>query len=235
MNAEKILPRSSVLRKREASLDGAVRRLVSLSAAIRARWPVGRHRHGVAWRSSTSRLAVVFGWQDDRFLNNAVLGAAGRRFDSPDGSRRAARFPIACSPMTTSRRDFARLKRRVKGQGREWVRWGDTGPTASRVPARHLGYLAARAAGVDVLSGVVREQSADVREDICPPLRHSTGAGALDASVESADCGERQHPVKAAIVVRNMGKADIITITSKKKSDNPSAFLTTAWCSHKRM
>ncbi len=43
---------------------------------------------------------------------------------------------------------FARLKRRVKGQGREWVRWGDTGPYGLTRAARHLGYLRARAAGV---------------------------------------------------------------------------------------
>jgi hypothetical protein len=83
---------------------------------------------------------IVFAWQDEQFLNNAVLGL-------PAGDALAEWLATSCEypnrmlPYDDFKTRFARLKRRVKGQGREWVRWGDTGPYGLTRAARHLGYL----------------------------------------------------------------------------------------------
>jgi hypothetical protein len=82
---------------------------------------------------------VVFAWQDDQYLNNAVLGL-------PAGDALAQWLATTCEypnrmlPYDDVGTRFKKLKRRLKGHGREHVRWGDTGPYGLTSAARHLGY-----------------------------------------------------------------------------------------------
>ena len=82
---------------------------------------------------------VVFAWQDDHFLNNAVLGL-------PPGDALAEWLANSCEhpnrmlPYDDLGTRLTKLKRRLKGLGRESVRWGDTGPYGLTSAARHLGY-----------------------------------------------------------------------------------------------
>ncbi len=83
---------------------------------------------------------VVFAWQDDQYLNNAVLGL-------PAGDALAkwmadsCRHPNRWLPYDDVKTRLHKLKRWVKGRGREYVRWGNTGPYGLTSAARHLGYL----------------------------------------------------------------------------------------------
>lgn len=82
---------------------------------------------------------VVFAWQDERYLNNAVLGL-------PPGDALAKWLASSCEhpnrmlPYDDLRTRLMKVKRRLKGTGREHVRWGDTGPYGLTNAARHLGY-----------------------------------------------------------------------------------------------
>jgi hypothetical protein len=83
---------------------------------------------------------IVFAWQDDHYLNNAVLGLpAGDPM--AEWLARSCERPNQMLPYDNLRRRLAKLKRRVKGQGREWVRWGDTGPYGLTSAARHFRYI----------------------------------------------------------------------------------------------
>ncbi len=83
---------------------------------------------------------VVFAWQDERYLNNAVLGL-------PAGDPLAKWLATCCEhpnrilPYDDLQARFKKLKRWLKGQGREHVRWGDTGPYGLTRAARYLGYV----------------------------------------------------------------------------------------------
>jgi hypothetical protein len=82
---------------------------------------------------------VVFAWQDHLHLNNAVLGL-------PAGDALAEWLANCCEhpnrilPYDDIGMRLKKLKRRFRGQGRESVRWGDTGPYGLTRAARHLGY-----------------------------------------------------------------------------------------------
>jgi Glycosyltransferase sugar-binding region containing DXD motif len=83
---------------------------------------------------------VVFAWQDDQYLNNAVLGL-------PAGDALAKWLASACEhpnrmlPYDDFDTRLRKVTRWLKGRGREYVRWGDTGPYGLTSAARHLGYL----------------------------------------------------------------------------------------------
>ena len=83
---------------------------------------------------------IVFAWQDAEHLNNAVLGLpAGDPL--AEWLARSCERPNTMLPYDDLNRRLAKIKRRLKGQGREAVRWGDTGPYGLTSAARHLGYL----------------------------------------------------------------------------------------------
>src|SRR5262249_39979268 len=72
-------------------------------------------------------------------LNNAVLGL-------PPGDALAEWLANLCEhpnrilPYNDLGMRLMKWKRRLKGFGREYVRWGDTGPYGLTRAARHLGY-----------------------------------------------------------------------------------------------
>lgn len=81
---------------------------------------------------------IVFAWQDAEHLNNAVLGLPARD-PLAEWLARSCERPNEMLPYDDFQRRFAKLKRRLKGQGREAVRWGDTGPYGLTRAAQHLG------------------------------------------------------------------------------------------------
>jgi hypothetical protein len=83
---------------------------------------------------------IVFAWQDEEHRNNAVLGLPARD-PLAEWLARACERPNMMLPYDNLSRRFAKLKRWLKGQGHEAVRWGDTGPYGLTNAARHLGYL----------------------------------------------------------------------------------------------
>jgi hypothetical protein len=80
----------------------------------------------------------VFAWQDAQHVNNAVLGL-------PKGDALAkwmadsCRYPNRVLPYDDMKTRLHKMKRWVKGRGREYVRWGNTGPYGLTAAARHLG------------------------------------------------------------------------------------------------
>jgi len=83
---------------------------------------------------------VVFAWQDEEHLNNAVLGLPARD-PLAEWLARSCESPNRMLPYDDWSRRLAKLKRWVKGQGREAVRWGDTGPYGLTSAAQYLGYI----------------------------------------------------------------------------------------------
>jgi len=82
---------------------------------------------------------IVFAWQDEENLNNAVLGLPARD-PLAEWLANSCERPNRILPYDDLGMRLAKLKRRFKGQGRESVRWGDTGPYGLTRAARHLGY-----------------------------------------------------------------------------------------------
>ena len=82
---------------------------------------------------------VVFAWQDDRHLNNAVLGL-------PAGDALAKWLATCCEqpnrmlPYDDLSARLLKMKRWLRGRGREDIRWGETGPYGLTGAARHLDY-----------------------------------------------------------------------------------------------
>ncbi len=82
---------------------------------------------------------VVFAWQDEHLLNNAVLGL-------PAGDALAKWLATCCEqpnrmlPYDDLGARLVKVKRWLRGRGREHIRWGETGPHALTGAARHLGY-----------------------------------------------------------------------------------------------
>lgn len=122
------------------------------SFAIFADWFRYRllHEHGGLW-VDTDMVCLkpfdhgcdeVFAWQDERVINNAVLGL-------PRGHRLAAWMSECCerpnrmlpydSPKTR-RRKLLRMLR--PGRRGTLIKWGETGPEGLTQAARHLGYSA---------------------------------------------------------------------------------------------
>lgn len=83
---------------------------------------------------------IVCAWQDEQWINNAVLAL-------PAGDALAkwmadsCRYPNRWLPYDNAKARFHKAKRWVKGRGREYVRWGNTGPYGLTAAARHLGYM----------------------------------------------------------------------------------------------
>ena len=138
MNAAEILPRSSLfLHRRRQSVahfaDWFRYRLLFARGGLWADTDM------VCLQPFDYPSPVVFAWQDDRHLNNAVLGLpAGDAL--AEWLANACEFPNRILPYDSFRMRLMKLKRRFKGMGRESVRWGDTGPYGLTRAARHLGY-----------------------------------------------------------------------------------------------
>jgi hypothetical protein len=84
---------------------------------------------------------VIFGWEDARYLNTAVLGL-------PAGHSLAAWMADACAEPNRlhpydgiGRRVRKLLRRHLQGDRRDNVRWGEYGPKGITHAARHLGLL----------------------------------------------------------------------------------------------
>lgn len=85
--------------------------------------------------------AEIFGWEDERCVNNAILGL-------PAGHALARWLAGCCEspnrilPYDNWRLRLRKLRRRhLQGDRRERVRWGELGPKGLTAAARHLGYL----------------------------------------------------------------------------------------------
>jgi hypothetical protein len=85
--------------------------------------------------------AEIFAWENDHWLNNAVLGL-------PAGDALAEWMAMSCEnpnrilPYDPLRTKLRKWKRRyLQGNRRERVRWGEYGPKGLTRAARHLGYL----------------------------------------------------------------------------------------------
>jgi hypothetical protein len=138
IDAAEILPRTALFRHRRTQ-----------SFALFADW--FRYRllfeRGGIWadtdmvclRSLDYPSPVVFAWQDETYLNNAVLGL-------PAGDPLAEWLATCCEhpnrfvPYDSLQIRLKKLKRRLRGNRREDVRWGENGPYGLTSAARHLGY-----------------------------------------------------------------------------------------------
>ena len=85
--------------------------------------------------------AEIFGWEDERCVNNAILGL-------PAGHALARWLAGCCEspnrilPYDNWRLRLRKLRRRhLQGDRRERVRWGELGPKGLTAAALHLGYL----------------------------------------------------------------------------------------------
>lgn len=83
----------------------------------------------------------IFGWEDERYVNNAVLGL-------PAGHPLALWLAECCEqpnrirPYDNWRMRLRKLRRRhLQGDRRDRIRWGELGPKGLTAAARHLGYL----------------------------------------------------------------------------------------------
>lgn len=83
----------------------------------------------------------IFGWEDEHYVNNAILGL-------PAGHALARWLADCCErpnrvlPYDGWRMRLRKLKRRhLQGDRRDRVRWGELGPKGLTAAARHLGYL----------------------------------------------------------------------------------------------
>jgi hypothetical protein len=85
--------------------------------------------------------AEIFGWQDARYINNAVLGL-------PPGHELAVWLDACCEgpnrllPYDSVGMRLRKLRRRYfAGNRRDRVRWGEFGPKGLTQAVRHLGYI----------------------------------------------------------------------------------------------
>ncbi|HEV7715772.1 MAG TPA: glycosyltransferase, partial [Steroidobacteraceae bacterium] len=138
-DAEQILPRSALFRHRRTQ-----------SLALFADW--FRYRllfeRGGIWadvdvvclKPFDYSNDEVYAWQDDRYINNAVLGL-------PKGHALASWLDKCCEnpnemlPYDDLGIRLLKLRRRVlQGDRREGTRWAENGPKGLTRAARHLGY-----------------------------------------------------------------------------------------------
>jgi hypothetical protein len=82
----------------------------------------------------------IYAWSDERYINNAVLGL-------PAGHELARWLDACCEnpnrplPYDDLRIRLRKWRRRtLEGDRRDRVRWGENGPKALTLAARHLGY-----------------------------------------------------------------------------------------------
>jgi hypothetical protein len=139
MDAEQILPRSALFRhKRTQSLalfaDWFRYRLLFERGGIWADADV------VCLKPFDYSNAEVYAWQDDKYINNAVLGLpAGHALAS--WLARCCEHPNRLLPYDDFTIRLRKLRRRVfRGDRRDDVRWGENGPKGLTRAARHLGY-----------------------------------------------------------------------------------------------
>lgn len=85
--------------------------------------------------------AEIFGWEDERYVNNAILGL-------PAGHPLACWLEGCCAqpnrilPYDGLRMRLRKFRRRhLQGDRRDRVRWGELGPKGLTAAARHLGLL----------------------------------------------------------------------------------------------
>src|SRR6185295_9795178 len=84
--------------------------------------------------------AEVFAWQDDKWINNAVLGL--RAGDALAGwLADCCERPNRMLPYDDFDTRLRKLLRFVKRQGRDSMKWGETGPYGFTNAAHHLGYV----------------------------------------------------------------------------------------------
>lgn len=139
MAAEHILPRSQLFLHRRTR-----------SPAVFADW--FRYRllleRGGIWadadmvclRPFDYAQSEVFAWQDDKYVNNAVLGlSAGHPL--AEWLAASCERPNSVLPYDALPVRLRKWKRRLLGNRRGHVRWGESGPEALTQAARHLGYL----------------------------------------------------------------------------------------------
>jgi hypothetical protein len=84
--------------------------------------------------------AEIYAWEDERQINNAILGL-------PVGHELAGWMADCCArpnrflPYDSARTIWRKVQRRMRpGNGRELVKWGEYGPEGFTAAARHLGY-----------------------------------------------------------------------------------------------
>jgi hypothetical protein len=138
-DAAEILPRKLVFRHRKTN-----------SLGMFADWFRYRllHERGGLWsdadmvclRPFDYPRAEIFAWQDEQFINNAVLGL-------PAGDPLASWMADACErpnrwlPYDEWSFRLRKLKRRVlRANRRDRVRWGESGPMGLTRAAKHFGY-----------------------------------------------------------------------------------------------
>ncbi len=139
MDAEKVIPRSELFRhKRTQSLaafaDWFRYRLLFERGGIWADVDM------VCLKPLDYADPEVYAWQDDRYINNAVLGL-------PPGHALASWLAACCErpnqmlPYDRVGMRLRKLKRRVfRGDLRGDVMWGENGPKGLTQAARHLGF-----------------------------------------------------------------------------------------------
>jgi hypothetical protein len=140
MAAEDILPRAQLFTHRRTGSLG------SFSDWFRYR--LLKERGGIWADADVVCLAPllypqveIFGWQDARVLNNAVLGLpAGHELAAwMDACCEAPNRPLPYDHLSVRLR---KLRRRYLGRNqRSHVRWGEYGPKGLTQAARHLGYI----------------------------------------------------------------------------------------------
>ena len=140
MDAGEILPRGSLFRhKRTQSLaafaDWFRYRLLFERGGI---WV---DTDMVCLRPFDYEIREIYAWQDEKYINNAVLGL-------PAGHALAEWLAACCEnpnqmrPYDALGVRFRKLRRRfLRGDQRNDVGWGENGPKALTRAARHLGYV----------------------------------------------------------------------------------------------
>jgi hypothetical protein len=140
MPAEEILPRALLFRHRRTGSLGPF--------SDWFRYRLLEERGGIWADADVVCLAplvyaqpAIFAWQDERYINNAVLGLSA-------GDALAVWLASCCEdpnkirpydPIGVRLRKWRR--RYLDGNRREAVRWGEHGPKGLTQAARHLGYL----------------------------------------------------------------------------------------------
>ena len=128
---------------------------------------------------STTRDAEIFAWQDERIINNAVLGLPqGHRAGAMDGD--CCEQPNRLLPYDSFRMRRRKLPRRLlRRQSRREHGWGETGPTGLTA-----------AADASALHGAARCRSGiSIRSPIRTGTRCSTRACATSPRSSAAATG----------------------------------------------
>ena len=140
LDAERVLPRSAVFEHRRTQslapfADWFRYKLLFERGGIWADADV------VCLRPLDFPSPWIYAWQDDRYINNAVLGL-------PAGDTMAGWLASCCEnpnrvlPYDGLEIRFRKLRRRIlRGNRRDAVRWGETGPKGLTRAVGHFGYI----------------------------------------------------------------------------------------------